>query len=299
MGVDIFRKYIWFVSVINRYNGITLKELNDLYKENGSISNGENFNERTFHRWREKIYEIFGIDIVCDKNRYYIDNKDDLKGNNTRLWLMETIATHNLIAENYSLKDRIILESQPSSENLRMILNSMKNSTKIDIHYKKFSDEKEKSLRLQPYCVKSFHRRWYMLAKRESGELKTYALDRITDIKNTDIKFEIDKDFYAKDYFYESFGIYADKNIKAQNIEIKVFGEEVKYFRTLPLHHSQKETETKEDYSVFSYYLSPSYDFVMELLSYNNTIEVLSPESLRQEIKNRLETSLNRYKSQN
>lgn len=297
MGVDIFKKYIWLISTVNSYNGIGIKELNNLYRDNESISCGEDLNERTFHRWREKIYEIFGIDIVCRKNEYYIDNKEDLKGNNTRLWLMQTIATHNMVAEHSNLKERIIIEPQPSCEEfLRPILKAMQNNTIIDIEYKKFNNNQQEYLRIAPYCLKSFHRRWYMLAKKESGEIRTYALDRIYNIKQTNKIFSLPKDFHAGDYFNKFYGIITDNSIPSQNIEIKVFGKQVHYLRTLPLHHSQKETLTTKDYSVFTFYLAPTYDFIMELLSQNSTIEVLSPPTLRNQIKSLLKETLKKYK---
>ncbi|MDR3252014.1 MAG: WYL domain-containing protein [Tannerella sp.] len=66
---------------------------------------------------------------------------------------------------------------------------------------------------------------------------------------------------------------------------VKAFGKKCKYLQTLPLHHSQQEIETTKDYSVFQYYIAPTTDFRQELLSHGEEIEVLSPESFREEIR--------------
>ena len=53
------------------------------------------------------------------------------------------------------------------------------------------------------------------------------------------------------------------------------------YLRSLPLHPTQKEIFTCKDYADFELALRPTYDFIMELLSFGAMIEVMEPQSLR------------------
>ncbi|MGM9742516.1 MAG: hypothetical protein ACI3ZC_05610 [Candidatus Cryptobacteroides sp.] len=55
----------------------------------------------------------------------------------------------------------------------------------------------------------------------------------------------------------------------------------VKYFRSVPKHHSQKEIEPIDGWPAFTYHVAPTYDFKQELLSHGKYIEVLSPDLLR------------------
>ena len=57
------------------------------------------------------------------------------------------------------------------------------------------------------------------------------------------------------------------------------------YLRTLPIHDSQIEIEHTEDYSIFGFYLAPTYDFVQELRKHGSNLEVLEPEHLREDFK--------------
>lgn len=297
MGTDIFRKYIWLISTIDKKNGISLRELNNLYQSNINLSNGERINERTFYRWRNKIFEIFDIDIVCRHNEYYIDNKDSLHDNSLRLWLMNSIATHNMVSENFKLRDRISIEKQPSSEkHLHTILFAMQSNNKMIINYQKFNGVVEENLLVAPYGLKSFRRRWYVLVKREDNNFRTYALDRIKQITITDTSFLMPDDFSMEVFFRNYFGIFTNPEIEPQRIEIKVFAEERNYINTLPLHESQKEEIKEDNYSIFSFYLAPTLDFVMELLSFGKNIEVLSPASLRKRISNILQETIGYYK---
>jgi predicted DNA-binding transcriptional regulator YafY len=55
------------------------------------------------------------------------------------------------------------------------------------------------------------------------------------------------------------------------------------YLRTLPLHSSQQEIERNDDYSIFRFYMVPSYEFLQELRKYGSDVQVISPESVRSE----------------
>jgi predicted DNA-binding transcriptional regulator YafY len=113
-------------------------------------------------------------------------------------------------------------------------------------------------------------------------KLMIHSLDRVQNIRITTKKFKLPKDFNPEEYFDDNYGIIADE--KPCIIEIKVNNTKQKYLNTLPLHHSQKEIEHTPEYSIFRYYIRPTYDFVQEILSHRDEVEVLSPPSFRNEI---------------
>ena len=121
------------------------------------------------------------------------------------------------------------------------------------------------------------------MGKYGDSPLKVYALDRILDI---DIEFEsftLPADFDAESFFSSCFGIIVSDE-DPQTIKLKVDAFQSNYLRSLPLHPSQKETERTEEYSVFTYFLRPTFDFVQELLTLRETAEVLAPKELRAEM---------------
>lgn len=87
-----------------------------------------------------------------------------------------------------------------------------------------------------------------------------------------------------KHFFANRYGVTTDKR-KPETIRISVDSQQANYLRSLPLHKSQEETERADDYSVFQYLLVPTYEFKKELLSYGGAVEVLSPEWLRDEMR--------------
>lgn len=66
-----------------------------------------------------------------------------------------------------------------------------------------------------------------------------------------------------------------------QRIVVRANRQHQHYLRSLPLHPTQKEIFTCKDYADFELTLRPTYDFIMELLSFGAMIEVMEPQSLR------------------
>ena len=166
----------------------------------------------------------------------------------------------------------------------------MRDGNTLEVTYKSFWKQDEYTTEVEPYFVKVFRQRWYMVARNVYKDaIRIYALDRIRDLRQTEKVFTIPQDFSAEDYFYNAFGIIIEDGCPPETIELKVYGMQREYFRTLPLHHSQTEIETKEEYSVFRYRLSATYDFMQEILSHGCDVEVLAPGHLRDDIRKHAE----------
>ena len=293
MAKDLFNRYIWLVDTIYRANGITFEEINEKWLRN-SMSGGVDIPLKTFHNHRRAIEDLFDINIVCDKRggyKYYIENADDMEKGGIRTWLLNTFAVNNLINESHHLKRRIVFEQIPSGQKfLTPVIEAMRDGLSVEIKYKSFWRQDEYTAEVEPYFVKVFKQRWYLIARNKMKDvIRIYALDRIQSLTQTGSAYAVPKDFSPEDYFYNCFGIIREDNCPPETIDLKVYGTQKEYFRTLPLHHSQTEVENCDDYAVFRYYLSPTYDFLQEILSHGREVEVLYPEHLRNEIRRHAE----------
>lgn len=298
MAKDLFNRYIWLVDTIYRADGITFEEINEKWLRN-SMSEGLDLPLKTFHNHRKAIEDMFDINIVCDKRggyKYYIENADDMEKGGVRTWLLNTFAVNNLINESHHLKRRIVFEQIPSGQNfLTPVIEAMRDGMSIEIKYKSFWRQDEYTTEVEPYFVKVFKQRWYLIARNKIKEaIRIYALDRIHALAQTGNAFVMPKDFSPEEYFYNSFGIISQDNCPPEIVELKVYGTQKEYFRTLPLHHSQEEVESADGYSIFRYYLSPTYDFIQEILSHGCEVEVLSPQHLRDEVRSHAATIVSR-----
>jgi len=290
------RTCLWIVNALLTRNGLTLKELNKLWVET-ELSGGEEIIPRTFFNYRMAIQDIFGIVIECDKRNFWKYSINYDENRSTTKWLLSSFSVSQLLQENKDLHDRILLEDIPSGvQHLSTIIESMQRNNAIEITYKSFDKEQSYKVEIEPYCVKLFHQRWYVIGRNvEKKHLQTYALDRITFIEILNKDFVMDKDFDAVSYFHNSFGIYASDKELPQTIKIKTNPRESEFLRSLPLHHSQKETIKNNNFSIFEFKLVPTRDFVMDLISRGSKIEVLEPLTLRNQIKEEIEAMAKLY----
>jgi hypothetical protein len=286
---NLFNRYVWLIDTIYRREKISFEEINDVWTRSTLNENYEDLPLRTFHNHRQAIEEMFDINIECDKRdgyTYYIENRDDMEKAGIRTWLLNTFAVNRLINESHKLKQRILFEKIPSGQRyLTPIIEAMRDELRLEMTYQSFWRDEPKTTEIEPYCVKIFKQRWYVLARSlDYDALRIYSLDRIYNLRITETSFKLPKDFYPETIFDNAFGIILFDDIAPCIVQLKVFGKQRKYLQTLPLHHSQKESEVTDDYSVFSYFLSPTFDFMQEILSHGENIEVLTPDWFRENI---------------
>lgn len=299
MGNDSLNKYLWLLDIIKRAGKITFEEINEQWVRS-VYSHGEEIPLRTFHRWRDTIERMFDININCERKGgyyYYIENESELNGTTFQQWLLDSFYMSNLISESRQLKDRILLEYIPSGrEHLSTIIEAIRNKIEISIVHQSYRADSPKEYTVQPYCIKLFNQRWYILGMcKEVDSIRTFGLDRIHSIRHLKTTFEFPTDFDAVKYYNECFGIVSDDGTKVETIKLKVYGLQRYYLRSLPLHSSQQEIDSADDYSIFQYQVRPTFDFRQALLSKGSEVEVLEPIAFREEMKNEIQNMKNRY----
>ena len=286
MAKNLVGKYVWLVETIYNAGRITYDDINKKWQQEDF--DGKELPLRTFHKWRIAVEEMFGLNIECERKggyHYYIGNPDEIENRGLRSWLLSTISVSNLLLDSQQLKSRILLEEVPSGvKYLSLIIDAMKTSNVVQIEYQSFWRKESSTLILKPYCVRLFKQRWYLLAyNSDYNELRTYSLDRIQDFKKLADTFTIPDSFNAQEYFENYYGIIVKRG-EVEDIKLRASKEQANYLRSLKLHYSQQEVETHEDYSIFTYRLCPELDFIIEIMSMGERVEVLEPKQLRNQI---------------
>lgn len=301
MAKNYFRSYIWLLETLQSHGPLTLAQIKDLWKRSTINEARGELATRTFANHIVSIADIFGIDIVCNRrdNTYYIDNEGDLGGSGIHDWLMEALSLNNLINESAGLRTRLLFESEPSSHRfLTDIIRAIRDERMLEVNYQGFSMASPRDFLLEPFCLKEYKRRWYLFARDHNGGYKephSFALDRINSVTVSEKPFTIPKSFNAQSFFSTRYGVLQYEGEKPAHIKLKVCARQANYFRTLPLHSSQKEVEKTTDYSIFAYYLTPNHDFIHDVLYYGDDVEVLEPMELRSAFETIVENIANKY----
>lgn len=262
-------------------------------------------NSRTIYRWILKLKDEFNIEVERQNvGRFSLtdDSKERINQDSIIRWRLNTVSLMNTLDSRQALKERILLEDIPSSSNLDLILQAMEANHWINFDYIKYYNNPDLETKhyecMEPYCVKVFERRWYVIC--HSGEIKdnkgmrTFSLDQISNLKVMNTSFKLPEDFNAEDYFKDVYGITTGMNGELQTIKVKVDQARANYFRALPLHHTQTE-EQYDGYSIFSYELRPSNDFYQVLLHHAEHVVVLEPAEVREEMAKKVRAMAEKY----
>jgi len=267
-----------------------------------SINDEENYeiSIRTFQREIQEIASTHGIEISYNRSQgVYEIVYDGNEERNERL--MESFEIIDALKISSNLSNHLILEKRKplGTINMNFLIHAIKNRNEIRFSYSKYGTEElvDTQRKVQPLALKEARYRWYLVAKDlKDNKIKTFGLDRMSNLEITNSRFELPENFNIEEFFRYSFGIINEDHIEPQKIVLSFSFEEGKYIKSLPLHHSQKELINDDKEYRIELELYPTYDFVMELLSIGQQVKVLEPESLKKEMIAKLEATLNRYK---
>jgi predicted DNA-binding transcriptional regulator YafY len=255
--------------------------------------------KRTFERDIIEILDIFQIKIeyIRSENVYkIIQEANEAKTNK----IIESFQIYNALSLSDSISKNIIIEKRKplGTENLHLFIHAIQNTLEVQFTHEKFweSTNEKKTRTVYPLALKEARNRWYLVSQDpKDNRFKSFSLDRITNLAIGHEKFEYPTDFDPEEKFEHAFGIITD-GTKPERIKLWFSHAQADYIKSLPLHHSQKVVSENETECIMELYLSPTYDFVMELLSIGKEVKVLEPESLKKEIIERIKATLQHYK---
>ena len=286
--------------IINRLRKTpcSFNEISD-YLHGCSVEDDEFYpiSKRTLQRDINEILQIYCIEISYNRNRKKYEIADDVDENKTER-LLETVQIYNALSIQNSVVENIILEKRKPSgtEHFHHLLFAIKNNFIITFYHQKFLDFEITERKVEPLVIKESQNRWYLVAKdSRDSEIKTFGLDRISNLKTTKEKFEKIPKILIEEKFRNAFGI-TTNNTKPEKIIIKATEQESRYIETLPLHHSQKFLYEKDGFQFYELFLTPTYDFISEILSFGQNIILVEPLSLKKQIRSELKKILENYR---
>ncbi len=278
---------------ISRYNLIIKKlrnspasfdEILDYLKVESDIQSYDFVvSKRTFQRDLDDIRSIYNIDVKFSfsDGRYYISNKDEESGVTGRI--LEAFDTFNALNITDRLSGYIHFNKRRAlgTGNLYGLLHAIKNKVQISFTYEKYYDDDVSRRTTEPYALKESRHRWYLLAyDLRDKTIKSFALDRLSDLDITRRPFQYPQTFDVNEYYRYCFGIISAGNQVPQDIVLRFEPLQGKYIKSLPIHDSQQIVTDNEEGLTVSLKVVLTYDFVMELLSYGQNVKVIKPRKL-------------------
>ena len=198
---------------------------------------------------------------------------------------------------------------------LPVFYKAIANKQVLQFDYQPFGQESF-SLVFHPQFIKEYNGRWFVFGEAErqrvgeqsSGIREPYQaynvpLDRIVGEVSevSDVEYiPAPKGFY-QDFFNNIIGVTHEKGAKVEEVIIRTKTEyQHGLLLTKPLHHSQKETlafgeHEDGNYGEVRLTIEPNRELRGRILLYGENLEVISPLSLREQIKDTLKRQLAQY----
>ena len=257
------------------------------------------FSKRTWDRDKKEIKDLFNLQIEYSKTHkgYFIQNT--ALADTYFQQMIEAVDIFNSLNLVQEVAPFIHLEKRKpqGSEHLFGLLHAIANQFQITFSHQKFWDGETTQRLVEPYLLKEFKNRWYLLAKDHKDlRVKSFALDRMSQLTVTNLPFEHPVSPRLEENYRDCFGIIGpEEGEKPEDIILSFDPFQGKYIKTLPLHHSQQILIDDDDELQVQLKLYITHDFVMELLSMGENVKVLQPNNLIADVKKALEKAFFQY----
>ncbi|TRX36289.1 helix-turn-helix transcriptional regulator [Flavobacterium restrictum] len=293
-----FKRYLYVIDRL-RSRPCSFAELQEHVMrklENDDIDSTFEYAIRTFERDKKDISTLFGIDIHYNRKdkTYAIDEAEIEDQSVTRM--IDAFSIHHALQEGNKLSPSIFLEKRKSlgTEHIYGIIHAIQNGVVLKFTHKKHWIDEITQREVKPIAIKESQQRWYLVAWDKKGEtVKTFGLDRISNLKITDTKFK-PIGYNVEKEFQHAFGV--ETYEEAERVVLEFSKQQGNYIKTFPLHESQRIIEETEDTVILEIFIHTTNDIKMELLKYGSAVKVLTPILLQNEIKNRISEMSNLYK---
>jgi hypothetical protein len=218
--------------------------------------------------------------------------------------------TQLLLDTNREAKDGDMRISSSMEQNLTNIhllpvfFKAISDKKVLRFDYQRFGQEPF-TLTFHPQFLKEYNRRWFVFgeADREPYQAYNVPLDRIVGevSEANDVEYiPAPKGFY-QEFFKNIIGVTHEKDAKVEEVVIRTKTEyQHGLLLTKPLHHSQKEVlpfgeRDGQWYGEVRLTIEPNRELRGRILLYGENLEVISPQSLREQIKEILRRQMQQY----
>ena len=180
-------------------------------------------------------------------------------------------------------------------ENLSVIYNYIVNRQVLKITYEHFVKGKMVHV-VHPYYLKEYNNRWFLfgITEQKRDFLISLPLDRMVDIEPMHIEYIPNKNFNFEEYFEDVVGVSVPMSGTPDKVVLKFEKSRFPYVVTKPLHPSQRIID--KDECMVQIEVHQNSELNSLIFSFGDQVEVLAPDSLRNQFKAKINKLSEKYK---
>lgn len=167
------------------------------------------------------------------------------------------------------------------------------NQNILRLEYKPRKGNRTIPFEVHPYSLLFYKGEFYLLCFVPGKGMRHFALEGIKKAERMKERFEIPQDFFTSEFLKVPFGLFHGKPIAVKVLFDKELSD---YIQSRTWHPSQKIKELKDGRILLSMTASGKEEIKAWILSFGPKAEVLSPNFLREEIKDDISKALGCYR---
>ena len=175
--------------------------------------------------------------------------------------------------------------NEPGQKWLDNVYNSIRKQIALNIDYHPFDNPPLRHI-LSPYFMKEYNNRWYVIGyEHQMCKCINLALDRCNEIHASLQPYNVEHFMDHDQYYKNVYGVTVVDGNTLETTTFKAIPLLSKYLITKPIHPTQSTGLSDDTGTIFKLEVVINYEIRHKLLSYGADIEILSPDSLRNQIK--------------
>ena len=167
----------------------------------------------------------------------------------------------------------------------------------VQVAYRSASSDQVEIYSFRPYGFICRNDKLFVLGfSCKSKAIRTLKIDRMCSAEKTGVRFEKPKHFDIKKQLADSVGIISYSDRPAEKVRFRVFDQHtLRFLKESLWHDSQNFLKQKDGTTIVELKVQVTPDLKSRLLALGQTIEVLQPKSLREEIVDEIRKTMKRY----
>tara|TARA_R110002051_G_scaffold218896_1_gene282745 strand:- start:5448 stop:6362 length:915 start_codon:yes stop_codon:yes gene_type:complete len=257
--------------------------------------------ERTLERDFNILKTDYGLDINYNRSKKGYLLADDPERLGTFFKFAELASLAELYEaglKDYQTFQKWVIPDDSAAfkglHNIKKVLSGITKSQKLSFEKINYYENTRKTYTVSPLRLKEYLNRWYLIAVPDHlDEIRTFGLDRLENINLLPQKAKtIKNETEQLKQFSDVIGLNYTETKEIQKVVLKVDNRQIKYLRSLPLHHSQLsiEGENEKNWGTVTYELKPNFEFETQILKLGFMVEVLKPVWFREKIAAHIKT---------
>lgn len=253
---------------------------------------------KTYYRYADPNFSILNNPINETDRQYLrtlVATLSNMKGLPQVEALRESLSNIEILSVGSQATPCIEFEENPyivGLQHLQPLNNAIQSHSAQELVYEPYG-KPAKTYRFHPQYLKQYNHRWYVFGVTTDypKSVSTFPLDRIVKLEPITDNYIV-SDIDWSEYFDDVVGVSILPQGKVEEVHFLVHGKTGRYIESNPIHCTQRHKWIDEETLDVRLSVKVNYEFSRILMSYADSITLIGPQYLVEELKAKLQKAM-------